>query len=167
MIILKKKDVLQELAVSLFLIQEFSPDTTTLSLMTRIRERAKAALEAAAIYTGVICEKDVQEFLKSPPLKFIIECGTDIIKGDTIRFVEDVFDNRQKPPRQIGKRGVTAEVTGIKTADGACMLDMRVIACGGVWDLKPGTGIRRTMKIVTRIEVKRTAWEDETKRHEA
>src|SRR5665213_3530974 len=110
MIVIKKKNVLQELALSLFLMLEFDEDTTALSLMKRIRERSEAALQAAAFYTGVIGEKDLQEFLKSKPLKFTIDCGTDIVKGDIIRFIEMVSDNRKKPPRQLGKRGVTAEV---------------------------------------------------------
>jgi hypothetical protein len=164
MIIVKKKDVLQELAVSLFLMLRFDADTTALSLVKRIRERAEAALKDAAAYTGPIAEKDVEEFLKSKSLRFAIHCGRDILKGDTIRFIEMVFDNRQKPSRQIGKRGITAEVLNIYPTGNNPMLDLRVIASGGVWDLKPDTEIHRTLKIVTRIEVMRVAWDDEAKR---
>jgi hypothetical protein len=160
MIILKKKDVLQELAVSL----QFNADTTSLSLIRRIRERAEAALKDASVYTGPLVEKDMQNFLKSKPLNFTIHCGRDILKGDIIRFIEMVFDNRRRPPRQIGKRGVTAEVLNIYPTGDNPMLDLMVIASGGMWDLKPGTEIHRTLKIVTRTEVMRVAWDDEARR---
>lgn len=166
MIVMKKKTVLQELAISLYLMLEFDPDTTASSLVRRIRERAKDALEAAATYTGILGEKDVHDFLRTKPLKFTINCNTDIIKGDIIRFIEIVFDNRKKPPRQLGKRGVTAEVIDMHQMGEDAMLDMRVIVSGGVWDIKPDTEIHRTLKNVARIEVMRTAWDDEGLRQE-
>ena len=138
MIVIKKKNVLQELAISLFLLLECEKNSAARSIAKRIRERAEEALKASAIYTGTFGEPDVQEFLKSKYYKFTIDCGKDIVKGDIIRFVEGVFNNQQKPPRLIGKRGVTAEVTDIRMTRNNPMLYMRVIASGGVWEAATG-----------------------------
>ena len=85
MIIIKKKNVLHELAVSLFLMLAHSPNVTASPLVQRVRDRAEDALQAAFHYTGVIGDKDVSAFLTAKPLKFSIDCGRDIIKGEPWR----------------------------------------------------------------------------------
>ena len=165
MIIIKKKNALHELAVSLFLLLEFNPDTTAVSLIKRIRDRSRDALQAAAHYTGVIGERDVEAFLKAKHLNFDIACGRDIIKGDTIRFVETVFNNKVSPPHRLGSRGVIAEVTSIHNDTGSNpVLYMRVLSSRGTWELNPDIPIRRTLRNVTRTEVMRAAWDNEANR---
>ncbi len=166
MIVIKKKNVLQELAVSLYLMLEFNPDTTALTLIQRIRDRAADALQTATFYTGTIGKKEIEAFLKSKPLKFSIDCGKDIVKGDVIRFVETIFDNRFKPPRRLGQRGVIAEVLDVRTKSNNPILHMRVISSGGAWEIKPDEMIRRTMRNVIHTEVMRAAWDNEAKRAE-
>jgi len=165
MIVIKKKHVLQELAVSLFLMLEIDPKTMALSLIERAKEKAKAALDNAVIYTGVIGDKELHAFIEEKPLHFTIDCGADIVRGDTIRFVEQVYDSRRVPPRMLGNRGIIAEVLGISVIRRKPMLHMRVISSGGVWDLPAGFEIYRTLKIVTRTEVMRVPWEDESRRN--
>jgi len=167
MIHLRKKDVLKELALSLFLMLEFDVDTTATSVIRRIRDKAAAALKAAAIYTGAFGEKDAQEFLGSQQYNFTIPCRSDIVRGDIIRFVEGVFNSRVKPSRLIGKRSVTAEVADIRETSKNCALQMRVIASSGVWPLKPETTIRRGIRNVLHFEAMRAPWEDEAKRRDA
>ena len=164
MILFKKKDILRELAVSLFLTLEFNPDITSASLIRRIRDRAKEALQAAATYTGLLGQNEVQDFLQSEPFRFSIACKDDIIKGDIIRFTEDVYNGRVKPPRRIGKRTVSAEVKSLRASGQNTMLLMRVIECGGVWELEPDSEIRRTLKNIARQDVMRVAWTDEASR---
>jgi hypothetical protein len=164
MIIPKKKDALRELALSLFLMLEFNPDTASYSLVEQIRERAASALRSAAAYTGVIGQNDVQDFLNSRPLKFSIPCKGDIVKGDTIRFIEDAYDGRRNPPRWLGKRNVTAAITGIRPNNGDSMLMMKVIACVGAWELKPDEEIRRPLRVIGRSDVKRIPWDNEDER---
>ena len=166
MIIIKKKNVLHELAVSLFLMLEFDRDTAPLSLINRIRERATDALDAASVYTGRLGQKDVKAFLEARHLQFNISCGTDIVNGDVIRFVEVAFNNTVKPARRLGARGVIAEVTDIREINGNPILHMRVISSGGTWQLKPESTIRRTLRNVTRMEIMRVAWDSEVKREE-
>jgi len=165
MLIIKKKNVLHELAVCLYLMLEFDPDTTAVSVTQRIKKRSQAALEDAKTYTGTIGEAEAQQFLNSPIYNFTIDCGTDIVKGDIIRFVEQVFDNRRRPPREIGKRGIIAEVISVKPRPKNPILYLRIISSGGVWNIKPGTKIIRTLKIITRTEVMRTPWPDEAQRN--
>ena len=167
MLVVRKKHILRELAMSLFLMLEFDEDITAHSVMRRIHERAEAALRAAARYTGSLGEKELQDFLRIRPLKFTIHCGTDIVNGDTLRFVETVFNNRTRPARPIGRRSVTAEVLDIESSSDTPILKMRVITCGGIWDLKPESIIRRTLRHVVRQEVMRVAWDDESKRNKA
>ena len=164
MIIIKKKNVLQELAVCLFLTLEFNPDITAASLIKRIQERSKAALNAASTYTGVLGKQEVKGFLDVKPLHFNIDCGKDIVIGDTIRFKEQVYNNKLCPPRQLGLRGVVAEVIGITAKRDNPLFHLRVISSGGVWDLKPDMQIKRTLKIITRMEVMRAQWEHESQR---
>jgi len=167
MIIIKKKNVLHELAVSLFLMLEYIPNAATVPLVQRIRERAKDALQAASHYTGIIADKDVSAFLAAKPLKFSIDCGRDIIKGDTIRFVETVFNNKVKPARRLGTRGVVAEVTSVYYGNGSNpVLYMKVLSSRGTWELNTEIPIRRTLKNVVRTEVMRVPWENETRREE-
>ena len=165
MVIIKKKNVLQELAVCLFLTLEFNPDTTADSVIQRIKERSRSVLKDAAIYTGVLGEKDLRAFLVAKPYRFNIDCGNDIVKGDTIRFTEQVFNNKTKPQRQLGLRGIVAQVMDISTLCGKPMLHLRVISSGGVWELKPDTEIRRTLRVVTRMDVMRSAWDNESQRN--
>ena len=165
MLIIRKKNVLHELAVCLYLMLEFNPDTTARSLINRIQERAKTALESARSYTGIIGETNVHSFLTAKPLKFSIDCGRDIVKGDFIRFIEHVYDNRRRPPRHLGERGIIAEVIGNSAKQDNSLLHLRVISCGGVWNIAADTEIFRTLKIVTRTEVMRAPWEDEPKRN--
>lgn len=165
--LIRKKHVLHELAMSLFLMLEFDEDTTAHSVIRRIRERAAAALRAASRYTGSLGEKELQDFLKIRPLNFTIHCGADIVVGDTIRFVEMVLSNRFTPSRPVGRRSVTAEVLGFEGNAATPMVRLRVITTGGVWDLKPASIIRRTLHHIVRQEVMRTAWSDEAKRAEA
>jgi hypothetical protein len=162
MIVIKKKNVLQELAFCLFLMLESEKGATTLAVITRIREKAQEAIKTAAIYTGIFGAKDLQEFLKSRHLKFTIDCGSDIVKGDIIRFVEGVFNNKRKPAQMIGKRGITAEVMGIHSTDSNPILEMRVITSGGTWELPPETAIIRPLKNVVHFEVMRVARENES-----
>ena len=164
MIVLKKKDVLRELAVSLFLMLDFNPDVTSASLIQRIRDRAIAALQSAVTYTGLIGQNEVQGFLQSAPLRFSIVCKGDIVKGDIIRFTEDAYDGRRNPPRWLGKRNVTAEITGIRPNNGDPMLMMKVIACVGAWELKPDAEICRTLKAIARSDAKRAPWENDDER---
>jgi hypothetical protein len=165
MLIIKKKQLLNELAVSLYLMLEYNPDTTNFATTQRIQERAKAALESAQYYTGTINYQNVRVFLTTEPLHFCIDCRKDIIKGDIIRFIEHVQDNRRRPPRYLGKRGITAEVIGITPNGNNPMLQLRVMASGGVWDQAPNSEISRTMKLVNRSDVMRAPWEDEEKRN--
>lgn len=164
MLIIKKKNVLHELAISLFLLMESEKSAAARANIKRIKERCDEALKAATIYTGVFGEGDLQHFLKSKYFRFNIDCGTDIVKGDIIRFIEGVFNNRRKPARLIGKRGITAEVMDIRMVDNNPILSMRVIASGGTWELKPETAITRPLKNVVHFEVMRIAWDDETQR---
>jgi hypothetical protein len=164
MIVIKKKNVLQELALSLFLMLESENGSTARAMIMRIREKAEDALKAAAVYTGSFGPKELQEFLKSRHLRFTIDCGSDIVKGDVIRFIEGVFNNKRKPAQLIGKRGITAEVLNIHSTDSSPMLEMRVIASGGTWELRPETAITRPLKNVAHFEVMRIAWENETQR---
>lgn len=164
MIVPKKKDTLRELALSLFLMLEFNPDTSSFSLIARIRERAVTALRSAATYTGVIGHRDVENFLNSRHLKFTIPYKGDIVKGDILRFTEDAYDSRRKPPRWLGKRNVTAEVTGMRHNNGDPMLVMKVIASMGAWILKPDTEIHRPLKLIARSDAQRALWEDEAER---
>lgn len=164
MYMMRKKDVLKELAVSLFLILEFDRDTTAISITKRIQEKAKNALQAAVLYTGVIGQTEANEFLEVKIPKFTIDCGRNIVKGDTLRFVEMVYDNRRIPQRLIGKRGIIAEVLSQNVEYGNPMVTLRVISCGGTWNLKPGIEIARTIKIITRMEVMRAPWNDESQR---
>jgi len=167
MIIIKKKNVLHELAVSLFLMLAHSPNVTASPLVQRVRDRAEDALQAAAHYTGVIGDKDVSAFLTAKPLKFSIDCGRDIIKGDTIRFIETVFNNKVKPARRLGTRGVVAEVTSVHYGNGSNpILYMKVLSSRGTWELNTDIPIRRILKNVARTEVMRVAWENETRREE-
>jgi len=164
MILFKKKDIFKELAVTLFLTLEFNPDTTSASLIKRIRDRAKTALEAAAVYTGLLGQNEIENFLHSEPLRFSISCKADIVRGDIIRFTEDVYNGHIKPPRRIGKRTVSAEIKSLRAYGQNTMLLMRVIECGGVWELEPDTEIRRTLRSVSRQEVLRVPWDDEASR---
>ncbi len=166
-IVPKKKDALRELALSLFLMLEFNPDTASYSLIARIRERAAAALLSAATYTGIIGQEHIQGFLNSRPMKFTILCKRDFVKGDIIQFTEDAYDGRRKPSRWLGKRNVTAEVTNIRANNGDPMLMMKVIVCAGAWELKPDEEIRRPLKLIARTEAKRVAWENEAEREGA
>jgi len=166
MISIRKKDVLQELAVSLYLLLEFFPDTQLPSaVVRRAQEKARTVLDTAAIYTGVIGDKNLQAFIEEKPLHFTIDCGADIVRGDTIRFIEQAYDSRRKPARMLGKRGIIAEVMGISKVRNKPMLHMRVVSSGGTWSLAAGTDIYRTLKIVTRTEVIRVPWEDESQRN--
>ncbi len=167
MMVVRKKHVLHELAMSLFLMLEFDEDTTAHSVMRRIRQRAEAALQAAARYTGRLGERELRDFLQIKPLNFTIHCGTNIVQGDIIRFIETVFNNRCKPSRPVGRRSVTAEVLGFDAGHGIPLVRMRVISTGGVWDLKPESVIRRTLRHVVQQEIMRVAWDDEAKREEA
>jgi len=166
MMVIRKKHVLQELAICLFLMLEFFPETPVpTAAIQRAQKRSRAALDTASTYTGIIGEKDLQAFIEEKPLHFVIDCGSDIVRGDTIRFIEQVYDSRRKPPRTLGNRGVIAEVMGISKVRGSPMLHMRVISSGGVWSLSSGVEIYRTLKIVTRTEVMRIPWEDEAQRN--
>ncbi len=164
MILLKKKEVFQELATTLFLMKELMTHPGAPSFMPRLIEQANAALASAQPYSVLLGNKQIREFFEVKPLKLNIDCGTDIIKGDTIRFVETIIDNRRKPPRILGKRAVTAYVVDVKPPDENPILLLRVIVCGGVWDLEPGKDISRTMRSIIQFEIKRTPWEDEAKR---
>jgi len=166
-IILRKKDAMLELALSLFLMLEFDADTTAISIIRRIRDKAEAALKSAETYTGPFGQKDAQEFLNTRQYKFTLPCGPDIVKGDVIQFIEGVFDNRAKPPRFFGKRSVAAEVIDIRQESKNCALQMRVIASSGVWPLKPETTIRRGVGNVLHFEAMRAPWDNEAKRKEA
>ncbi len=166
MIVLKKKDVLKELAVSLFLMLDFNPDITAISIMQRIRERAASALQAAATYTGTIGQNDVKGFLNSRPMSFTIPCKGDIVKDDIIRFTEDAYDGRRKPPRWLGKRMITAEVISRRIKDGNMTLTLRVISCVGTWIVKPDTEITRPLHTVARSDVMRVPWDDEAEREQ-
>jgi len=167
MFMIRKKDVLQELAVVLYLTQQFNPVTTAASVLNRLKERADAALQAAEVYTGKIGDKELRDFLTIHPLRFSIDCGSDIIKGDVIRFQEQVFNNKVKPPIQVGIRGIIAQITGTSTVAGKPMVHLRVVSSGGVWAISPDEEIRRTLRIITRMEVMRAPWDDEAKRETA
>lgn len=164
MLLTKKKDIFQELATMLFLMRELVLHPQASTYMPRLRERATTALDAALPYTGILGNKQIRAFLEAKTKKFDIECGTNIIPGDTIRFVEIVTDNRRKPPRILGKRGVTADVVDIHPPSDNPILLLRVITSGGVWDLQPGDDIRRTLKSIIHLGVTRCPWDDEDRR---
>jgi hypothetical protein len=164
MIILKKKEVLQELAVSLYLMLTIDRGTTSPSVINRLEEKSRDALNAAQCYTGVLGDKERRAFLEAKPLRFTIDCGSDIVRGDTIRFLEQVINNRVNPSRSIGTRGIIAEVMGMSIVRGEEMFHMRVISSGGTWGLSADETIYRPPRLVTRMEVMRIPWEDESKR---
>ena len=164
MIVPKKKDALRELALSLFLMLEFDAETAPYSLISRIRERATTALRAATTYTGIINREHIQDFLDGRSLKFTIPCKQDVVKGDTIQFTEDAYDGRRKPPRWLGKRNITAQVTAIRPNNGDPMLIMKVIVCLGAWILKPDVEIHRPLKVIARSDAKRSPWDNEVER---
>jgi hypothetical protein len=160
----KKKDVFRELATSLFLMKELVFHPKASGFMSRLIERASEALTAALPYTGVFDARHVRQFMEAKPQDFTIDCGTDIIQSDTIRFVESIIDNRRKPPRIFGKRGITADVLAVDPPHDNPMLRLHVLACGGVWDIEPGTEIRRSMKSIIQFDIRRCPWDDESKR---
>jgi hypothetical protein len=132
--------------------------------MARLKEKADNALAAALPYTGILGDKQIREFLDTRPKRFTIDCGSDIIKGDIIRFMELVTNNQRKPAKVIGRRGITAEVIAVNPPDNNPILLLRVVASGGTWDIEAGTDIRRTMKSIIQMDIKRAAWDDEGKR---
>ena len=164
MILIKKKQVLQDLATTLFLMKELVVHPDASAYIPALREQATEILAAAQPYTGLLGEKQLREFFKAKPKKFTIACDTDVVRGDTIRFVEQVIDNRRNPSRILGKRGITADVLSVYTRTDNPILLLRVIASGGVWDLQPGTDIRRTLRSISQFDLCRAPWEDEGKR---
>jgi hypothetical protein len=129
-------------------------------------ERALEALEVSERYTGIGGIEDVRELLQARIDNFTIVCGNDIVKADTIRFTEAVYDNRRKTPLCIGRRVVSADVLDVKQAGDNTILTLQIVTTKGTWPLKPGTETKRFLRNITYFGVRREPWDNEDRRKE-
>lgn len=170
-IYITRKDAMRELAVALVLVMEFTKglhtdDDDARILIEHTRERADDALDASARFTGIGGIEDVREHIQSQLDDFTIECGRDIVKADTIRFSEPVYDNRRKPPVYLGRRRVDADVLDAKLVGDKPVLTLQIIATKGTWPLKAGTETKRYIGNIINFGIKRMPWDHEDRRAE-
>ena len=98
-----------------------------------------------------------------------INCTGDVVAGDTIRFVEGVFEGSFKNPRHLGDRVVVAEV--MKDSYGEAKqqhtFSMKVVESSGCEAHEPGRKLRRKGRNVYRNGTERLEWADEKVRDNA
>jgi len=164
-----KKDILMEVATSLYLLMTFSKPTPSLpwdeideKILENTQKKAEAALRMAEPVIGIMNMRTVQDFLETREDNFTISCGVEMVKGDKVRFEENVFDNRNRSCRYLGQRIIYAEIRDIHQEGRDCLFTMRIISTQGVWPLYAGTEIRRLARNTR--QARRIPWPDENKR---
>lgn len=90
----------------------------------------------------------------------------DVVLGDTIEFVEAVFEGTHNKPKFLGQRKIVAKVTNESYGEITQQhtFSLVVINSEGVNALPEGKKIRRKGRNVYCLELKRQLWEDENKR---
>lgn len=98
----------------------------------------------------------------------MIDCRGEIVAGDTIRFVEAIFERFGYGGMEVaGKRAVTALVTKANTsARGTRTLTLRVSESSGHEALTIGDTVRRQSAKLDQGKVTRDVWADEGSRAE-
>jgi hypothetical protein len=95
-----------------------------------------------------------------------INCTGDAVVGDTIRFVENVFEGSFYSPCFLGKREVIAEIVadsyGAKKQQHTFTL--KIIKSAGCKPLEIASKIRRKGRNIYRNGTERLKWENESQR---
>lgn len=159
-----KKEIIKEVATSLYLLIMFSKpapgvewDGLDEKVLDDTRAKAEVALKQAERVIGPLNVETVKEFMATRDEKFIIDCGGDVVVGDKIRFTEDAFDNRHTPSLFIGKRTVVAEVKAIEPDGRDMSLTLRIIRTSGSWPLAVGSESPRILQYITKFGISRIA----------